>query len=659
MSNQTFVKKDRISFAENLNEQEVIAPFSNALYVGPNSGITYDGGSNVVSINYLAGVTLSNQYIYADGTYLSNLPTAITSANLVSTVVGLGTIGYISTATGGGLTQSDLTSSITGLGTVGYISSLSLTSTVTGLGNIYLSTNSVPSTIIGLGTFGYLSSFNSISTNNISAGNLFANIANTSTLSNTDGIFTNSLSTGNLFANVFNGSTINILNGISTTSLNTLLINSSTINNLTNICTTRLFTRILSASDGNYISIGGLGLNTGAGASLGQAGFQFNNIFVSNVFTSNISAGTISTRNLGVSTLFFSVAQGYQISTNRIVGETRTENLYPLASGAIIGYGSNTGQGGFYSEGHFRSTFTQTIQPTLDNNSFSNVVRINGNVSSQNIFVSSIFGTLISTNTLATNNLVGVGFGGAIYSQNFYPTGINVLGFGTGGPGNGPWDSASIRLTQTSSIVTNNISAGVISVSSIRGDGSQLINLNIKITGTLDLSSNEIINVAQTSTISSATTNLCLPTYKFITTTSPTNTYSNFTPFTQLFPYPDYFTHVIPFYNKYRIQLKFSGVLNTLNSLSYFYFELSNNVSPTPVIYQGSIYNATTPYTYNQPLAYNPANVSFEFMDIFDMRANPPNIDDNLYVLLYALNSCNATNYFTDVNCFVITEPVF
>jgi hypothetical protein len=181
---------------------------------------------------------------------------------------------------------------------------------------------------------------------------------------------------------------------------------------------------------------------------------------------------------------------------------------------------------------------------------------------------------------------------------------------------------------------------------------------NIKITGTLDLSSNEIINIAQTSTISSATTNLCLPTYKFITTTSPTNTYSNNIPFTQIFPSPDYFTHVIPFYNKYRIQLKFSGLLNTLNSLSYFYFELSNNVSPTPVIYQGSIYNATTPYTYNQNVAYNQPNVSFDFMDIFDMRANPPNIDDNLYVLLYALNSCNATNYFTDVNCFIVTEPV-
>ena len=82
MSNQTFVKKDRISFAQNLNETIVIAPSNittNALYIGPNSAITYDGNSNVQNINYLQGVTLSNQYIYADGTYLSNLPTGITT----------------------------------------------------------------------------------------------------------------------------------------------------------------------------------------------------------------------------------------------------------------------------------------------------------------------------------------------------------------------------------------------------------------------------------------------------------------------------------------------------------------------------------------------------------------------------------------------------
>ena len=88
---------------------------------------------------------------------------AISSLSLQSTVVGLGTFGYLSTNT--------VPSTIVGLGTFGYISSLSLQSTVTGLidspevqstivglGTFgYLSTNIVPSTIVGLGTFGYLS----------------------------------------------------------------------------------------------------------------------------------------------------------------------------------------------------------------------------------------------------------------------------------------------------------------------------------------------------------------------------------------------------------------------------------------------------------------------------------------------------------------------
>ena len=99
MSNQTFVKKDRISFAQNLNEKLVIAPSNlttNALFLGPNSAISYDGNSNIQTINTLAGVTLSNQYIYADGTYLSNLPNGIQQSNIDSTIRGLATFGYVS-----------------------------------------------------------------------------------------------------------------------------------------------------------------------------------------------------------------------------------------------------------------------------------------------------------------------------------------------------------------------------------------------------------------------------------------------------------------------------------------------------------------------------------------------------------------------------------
>ena len=99
MSNQTFIKKDRISFAKNLNEKYVIAPNSNTVFIGPNSSILYDTNSNVTSINTSQGVTFSNQYIYADGTYLSNIPTSgVIQNSITSSIEGLGTIGYVSSS---------------------------------------------------------------------------------------------------------------------------------------------------------------------------------------------------------------------------------------------------------------------------------------------------------------------------------------------------------------------------------------------------------------------------------------------------------------------------------------------------------------------------------------------------------------------------------
>ena len=99
MSNQTFIKKDRISFATNLIEKTVIAPNSNAIFIGANTSVTYDGNSNVISINTLQGISLSNQYIYADGTHLSNIPTsAVIQNSITSSIEGLATIGYVSSS---------------------------------------------------------------------------------------------------------------------------------------------------------------------------------------------------------------------------------------------------------------------------------------------------------------------------------------------------------------------------------------------------------------------------------------------------------------------------------------------------------------------------------------------------------------------------------
>ena len=96
------------------------------------------------------------------------------STSLVSTVDGLGTAGYISSAqlistvTGlgnGGYSGDQFTSTVDGLGQAGYISSLDLLSTLDGLGTAgYLSTFDLFSTLDGLATAGYISSAQLIST---------------------------------------------------------------------------------------------------------------------------------------------------------------------------------------------------------------------------------------------------------------------------------------------------------------------------------------------------------------------------------------------------------------------------------------------------------------------------------------------------------------
>lgn len=75
--------------------------------------------------------------------------TYVSSLSLVSTVAGLGTTTYVSSPT--------LYSSIQGLGGAGYVSTLSLTSSIQGLGQTYTSTLSHFSTTAGLGTAGYVS----------------------------------------------------------------------------------------------------------------------------------------------------------------------------------------------------------------------------------------------------------------------------------------------------------------------------------------------------------------------------------------------------------------------------------------------------------------------------------------------------------------------
>lgn len=111
-----------------------------------------------VSTNSVLVTGTSGQATFQDGSaYLSTIG-APTSEALLSTVTGLGTIGYLSSGTAGDVTSGQLISTVTGLGNIylstgggGEVTKANLTSTTQGLGTLsYLSSAQLISSFIGL-----------------------------------------------------------------------------------------------------------------------------------------------------------------------------------------------------------------------------------------------------------------------------------------------------------------------------------------------------------------------------------------------------------------------------------------------------------------------------------------------------------------------------
>ena len=102
------------------------------------------------------------------GIYNASTIAYMTQMSTMSTVNGLGSLGYIS--------SPSLMSSINGLGSLGYVSSLSLVSTVRGLGSAgYISSSGLASTVAGLGSF-YISTLPDFNTP-LAPSQLFSTVA--------------------------------------------------------------------------------------------------------------------------------------------------------------------------------------------------------------------------------------------------------------------------------------------------------------------------------------------------------------------------------------------------------------------------------------------------------------------------------------------------
>jgi hypothetical protein len=259
---------------------------------------------------------------------ISLVSTPVLDTSLASTLQGIGSAGYVSTAsltsslvsleynyqTSGFISTPTLTSTIVGLGSANFVSTASLTSSLVSLEYNYqtsgfLSTPTLTSTIIGLGSLGYLSSFNAFS---MSTGRL-----NTSTLTFID-INTNTqqlllVSSGTL-----------TLNGQSVGGGGSSGPGGVSIENITSTVT--------GLGSAGYISTSQL-ISTTRG--LGSAGYLSsftipNNLSTMAIFTSSILASTMVTSSLQVNSLTIGTGTGWV-------------NLGPIQTVALSSIQINTG----------------------------------------------------------------------------------------------------------------------------------------------------------------------------------------------------------------------------------------------------------------------------------------------------------------------------
>ena len=159
---------------------------------------------------------------------------------------------------------------------------------------------------------------------------------------------------------------------------------------------------------------------------LGSIGYlsSFNTVSSLNISTGSLFSGVISTAQVNTSSIRTNRAFIDRLAPLFDTG-TNTANLYPASAGSQIGFfgSAGTNSGGFYNNINVRSTLTQVIVPDIVG-AFSNNIRIQGNLSTQNIFSSTINS---GTVTLTTG-----GFTQRVVSSAVAPSGTVTLNLTSG-----------------------------------------------------------------------------------------------------------------------------------------------------------------------------------------------------------------------------------
>ena len=300
-----------------------------SLQIGTGTGWVDFGAIQAVIVSTLEinsgiiyGTTISSGRFVGDGSLLSNLTIPSVTPQLTSSLVGLGSMGYISSAqlisTTEGLTTyinsfidpQELASSITGLGSVQFISSIGLLSTSQGLANYitsFIDPLELSSTVTGLGSAQYVSTTvtatNLIFTSSLvglgSMGYLSSAITNLSSIISTPQLTSSLVGLGSMGYL----SSLALSSIISTPQLTSSLVGLGSMGYLSSLRLSSIISTPQLTS-----SLVGLG-SMGYVSSLSSVGNNFSSFSTSLALSFRTQTGSIS--SLTVSSLSFGSGNGY------------------------------------------------------------------------------------------------------------------------------------------------------------------------------------------------------------------------------------------------------------------------------------------------------------------------------------------------------------
>jgi len=418
--------------------------------------------------------------------FLSSIP--LMNIAVTSTFVGLGGYGYISTpqlqSTIVGLGQSYistswLTSTFEGLGSL-YLSTPSIRSTVGGLGTYYISTASLSSTLEGLGTVGYISTAHLTST--ISNVYQITSSNNESTVTKLGYIYISSASLVSTVIGLSNTYivTSNLTSTASGLSGNYRPATESTIAGLAHIgyiSSLSLFSTVesivLSSQSNVSAKLSSIGSNYISSLSLYSTVNGLGELYISTIQLtstttglSNATSADLASTVIGLGNLYHST--GHLVSTTSgisdVVALTIASTVDGLGSSYISSLGLQSTVAGLGTSKYIslsQLTSTSSNLQTSTSNAITSTILGLGNLNY--ISLAQLTSTVGSLNSINTSNLIST-VNTLGYSDAGYPAYISSLSLQStvGGLGTAEYISLS-QLTSTTSNVQTSASNAITS----------------------------------------------------------------------------------------------------------------------------------------------------------------------------------------------------